>query len=92
MMSLRRPSAANRIIFARMTSRYGDVYRAARCSRAARSSRVSVMANGLCLGTGAVRCGRERTIRGRPMYKLKYVIVIVEQSTKRYTDSFARWL
>jgi hypothetical protein len=52
MRSLRNPSATMRIIVARTTSRYGDVYLAALCSRVARSSRVSVMANGLRLDTG----------------------------------------
>jgi len=51
MRSFRRPVAARRIIFARTTSRYGAVYLAARSSSAACSSRVSVMTNGLGLGT-----------------------------------------
>ena len=51
MMSLARPVAARRMIFARTTSRYGDVYFRVLSSRAVRSSRLSVMTNGLRLGT-----------------------------------------
>jgi hypothetical protein len=50
MTSFPTPVAANRTIFARMTSRYGDVYLRALVSKAARSSRVSVMTKGLRLG------------------------------------------
>jgi len=53
MTSFPTPLAANRTIFARMTSRYGDVYLRARASKAARSSRVSVMRKGLRLGTSS---------------------------------------
>lgn len=51
MTSLRSPVAAMRTIFARTTSRYGDVYLRALASRANRSSRASVIRKGLCLGT-----------------------------------------
>ena len=63
MTSLRRPSAASSTILARMTSRYGDVYLRARASNAARSSAVSSMMYGLCLGVGhlPVRQGRYQT-------------------------------
>ena len=54
--SLRKPSAASKTILARMTSRYGDVYLRARASSAARSSAVSSMTYGLCLGVGAPPC------------------------------------
>jgi hypothetical protein len=52
--SLERPSAANRIILARNTSKYGNVYLRDRLSRIWRSWRDSRIVNGLCLGILAV--------------------------------------
>src|ERR1700689_1068742 len=48
--SLRRPLAAKRMVLARTTIKYGDVYVGAISSRALRSRSVKTMGNGLCLG------------------------------------------
>ena len=60
MRSLPRPSAANKTIFARMTSRYGDVYLRALASSAARSCELSTMTYGLCLGVVTPPCHRRK--------------------------------
>ena len=49
-MSFRNPAAAIRTIFARTTSRYGDVYRRVLCSNSFRSSFESSIKNGLIFG------------------------------------------
>src|SRR5271169_1524446 len=51
MRSLGRPAAAYRMILARSTSRYDDVYFRATPSSSRRSALLSSMTNGLCLGT-----------------------------------------
>jgi hypothetical protein len=58
MRLLERPAAARRMILARMTSQYDDVYLRARDSRICRSSGDRITSNGLFLGIGYVlsRC------------------------------------
>jgi hypothetical protein len=82
MRSLPNPSAASKTIFARMTSRYGDVYLRALASNAARSSAVSSMTYGLCLGVGTPPCHRKKVSDFARSPPLKYVTVIVKSSTK----------
>src|SRR5262249_36546882 len=81
-MSLERPSAARRMILARMTSRYGDVYFRARSSSSARSSLDSSMMCGLCLGTigASPVCTKPRKLNWKLM--LSYVIVFTNSGTK----------
>ena len=65
MTSFARPWAANSTIFARMTSRYGDVYRRARTESASRSASVNWTRYGLILGMS--RCpspGEQRATVG----------------------------
>jgi len=50
MRSLEKPSSARRMIFARITSQYGDVYLRAMDSSDSRSSLERFMSNGLFLG------------------------------------------
>jgi hypothetical protein len=52
MTSLDRPSSARRMILARITSQYGDVYFLAIVSNLTRSSLESLTVNGLLLGIG----------------------------------------
>jgi hypothetical protein len=53
MRSLESPSAAIRMILARTTSQYGDVYRRAMPSNSCRSSAERCTTYGLCLGINA---------------------------------------
>jgi hypothetical protein len=52
MTSLDRPSSARRMILARITSQYGDVYFLAIVSNLTRSSLERLTLNGLLLGIG----------------------------------------
>jgi len=86
-----KPSAASRTIFARMTSRYGDVYLRARASNAARFSAVSSMMYGLCLGVGTPPC-HPRKVSTLPATATKYVTVFMRSSTKGVSEQPRRSL
>src|SRR5712692_10414141 len=90
MTSLESPSAASKTSFARMTSRYGDVYVRARASSARRSFRVSRMTYGLCRGMEPApphvedsRIGPPEAIQNTSQYLCNPVL--------RFTGSVARW-
>src|SRR5437667_7999322 len=73
MMSLAKPSAANRTIFARMTSRYGDVYLRALAVSSSRSILLNSMAYGLRRGIGTSRSGVCQTKR-KSTLKIRHYI------------------
>src|SRR5213594_2219730 len=82
MMSLAKPSAANRTIFARMTSRYGDVYLRALAVSSSRSILLNSMEYGLRRGIGTSRSGvcqtkRKSTLKIRHyIYEHEYLVAI----------------
>src|SRR5207245_8960868 len=73
MMSLAKPSAANRTIFARMTSRYGDVYLRALAVSSSRSILLNSMEYGLRRGIGTSRSGVCQTKR-KSTLKIRHYI------------------
>src|SRR5437667_9384512 len=81
MMSLAKPSAANRTIFARMTSRYGDVYLRALAVSSSRSILLNSMEYGLRRGIGTSRSGvcqtkRKSTLKIRHyIYEHEYLVL-----------------
>src|SRR6266581_1751411 len=77
------PLAAMRITFARTTSRYGAVYRAARPSSTDRSWGVSSMVNGLLLGMRSPFAQGEHASGGPCKPVSSYNIVVMRGSTKR---------
>src|SRR5437867_3637068 len=83
MMSLAKPSAANRTIFARMTSRYGDVYLRALAVSSSRSILLNSMEYGLRRGIGTSRSGvcqtkRKSTLKIRHyIYEHEYLAMAV---------------
>jgi hypothetical protein len=77
MTSFANPSAAISTILARMTSRYGDVYRRALASRSRRSSADSFIVNGLFLGIPRTPPGCIVAERA-PRLHQEYVTVFVE--------------
>src|SRR5437899_13026930 len=94
MMSLAKPSAANRTIFARMTSRYGDVYLRALAVSSSRSILLNSMEYGLRRGIGTSRSGvcqtkRKSTLKIRHyIYEHEYLVSI--SSTPEVDKLFGR--
>src|SRR5438046_7169101 len=86
MMSLAKPSAANRTIFARMTSRYGDVYLRALAVSSSRSILLNSMEYGLRRGIGTSRSGvcqtkRKSTLKIRHyIYEHEYLVSAPRQA------------
>src|ERR1041384_3046531 len=82
MTSLENPSSARRMILARITSQYGDVYFRAMDSSVCRSSLERFMLNGLFLGisnNGPLMPAYQITSPNRTH---KYVTVFTNRSTK----------
>jgi hypothetical protein len=88
------PSAAIRIILARTTSKYGNVYLAARRFSSADSSADNLIRNGLFLGILRPSSkDRKDAIRGQT-YPVIYVSVFMETPTKvpaQIHKGFGRW-
>src|SRR5258708_31158123 len=82
MTSLDNPASARRMILARITSQYGDVYFRAMDSSVCRSSLERFMSNGLFLGisdNGLLMPAYQIT---SPNHSYKYVTVFANRSTK----------
>jgi len=81
MRSLEKPSSARRMIFARITSQYGDVYLRAMDSSDRRSSLERFISNGLFLGIEGQAASDASLTDYVTESTLKYVTVFSNKST-----------